>query len=166
MRLKIISIIMASVFAFVALVTPVYALSSKDVEKELMCQCGCTMVVDVCDCETANQIRTKITELISQGQNKDQIVGYFVSQYGEKMRSSPAKKGFNLVAWVLPFAATAAGGTGLYFILRAWTRRGQAGEGKGEEEVNALQRVSVEEAEEYRDRLEAELKQFKEEGSR
>ncbi len=46
----------------------------------------------------------KITELIGQGQNKDQIIAYFVGQYGEKMLAAPAKKGFNLVAWVVPEA--------------------------------------------------------------
>ena len=165
MRIRVLLSLLAAVFTLVVLVTPVYAaLSSKDVEKELMCQCGCTMVVDVCDCETANQIREKIAGFINQGQSKDQTVGYFVSQYGEKMLSSPAKKGFNLVAWVVPFAAVVAGGTGLFFILKNWTRRGKSG---GDEEglIPVLQ-VSEEEAEEYRDRLAEELKRFKEEGSR
>lgn len=163
MRLKMLSGLAGSILTLILLATPVYAaLSSKDIEKELMCQCGCTMVVDVCDCETANQIRTKIAELMNQGQNKDQIVAYFVGQYGEKMRSSPAKKGFNLVAWVVPFAAVVAGSTGLYFILRAWTRKGKTV--KVPTDVIPVRRLSEEEAEEYRDRLAEELKRIKEEG--
>jgi len=118
------------------------------------------MVVDVCDCEQANQIRAKITEMIDQGQNKDQIVAYFVGQYGEKMLSAPTKRGFNLVAWVVPFAATAAGATALFFILRAWSRRGRSGRTTDEDVL--VQPVPAEESEEYRDRLEAELKRFKE----
>ena len=102
MKLRVLTIVLVSVLAFVLPVTTAYALSSKDIQKELMCQCGCTMIVDVCDCETANQIRTKITELMDQGQGKTQIVAYFVGQYGEKMLASPTKKGFNLVAWILP----------------------------------------------------------------
>ena len=137
-----------------------FALTSKDIERELMCQCGCTMVVDVCDCDTANQIRTKIAGMIDQGQGKDQIVASFVAQYGEKMLSAPTKKGFNLVAWVGPFVAVLAGGTALFFILRAWTRKGR----KAEEAVTLEPPVSVEESAEYRGRLEAELQKFKEEG--
>ncbi|MDP2931467.1 MAG: cytochrome c-type biogenesis protein CcmH [Chloroflexota bacterium] len=163
MKLRVLAILLVSVLALGAPVTAAYALTSKDIEKELMCQCGCTMVVDVCDCETANQIRAKITEMMNQGQSKDQIVGYFVRQYGEKMLSSPPKKGFNLVVWVVPFAAVAAGGTGLFFILRAWARKGRRGEGG--EAVTSVEPVSVAESEEYRGRLEAELKRFKEEGS-
>src|SRR3989304_198516 len=99
MKLRVIVVLLAAMLAIVALATPVYAaVASKDVEKQLMCQCGCTMVVDVCDCETANQMRDKIAELIDQGQDKNQIVAYFVSQHGEKILSAPPKKGFNLVA--------------------------------------------------------------------
>ena len=163
MKLRIIAILLAALLAIVALATPVYAaVASKDVEKQLMCQCGCTMVVDVCDCETANQMRDKIAELIGQGQDKNQIVAYFVGEYGEKILSAPTKKGFNLVAWVVPFAAVIIGGTALYFILRAWARKGR---GEGGEVAVALP-VSVEESDEYRDRLLSELKRFKEEGSK
>lgn len=163
MKLRVIAILLAAMLAIVALATPVYAaVASKDIEKDLMCQCGCTMVVDVCDCETANQMRDKIAELIGQGQDKNQIVAYFVAQYGEKILSAPTKKGFNLVAWVVPFLAVAVGGTALFFILRAWARKGRRQEG----DVVLAQPVSVEESEEYRDRLQSELKRFKEEGSK
>ena len=78
------------------------------------------------------------------------------------MLSAPTKKGFNLVAWVVPFAAVIVGGTALVFILRTWARKGR-GEGQ---EVGAALPVSLEEADEYRDRLQYELKRFKEEGAR
>ena len=163
MKLRVIAILLAAMLAIVALATPAYAaVASKDVEKQLMCQCGCSMVVDVCDCETANQIRAKIAEMIGQGQDENQMVAYFVAEYGEKMLSAPTKKGFNLVAWVVPFAAVIVGGTAMFFILRAWARKGR---GEREEVAVALP-VSVEESDEYRDRLQSELKRFKEEGAR
>ena len=155
-------ILLVALLAIMVPVTPAYALSSKDIQKELMCQCGCTMIVDVCDCDTANQIRAKITEFMDQGQGKDQILAYFVGQYGEKMLASPPKKGFNLVAWILPFAAVAVGGISLFFILRAWARKGKIG---NEETVTLLQPVSAQESEEYHRRLKEELKMYKEEGS-
>ncbi|MBI2853697.1 MAG: cytochrome c-type biogenesis protein CcmH [Chloroflexi bacterium] len=161
MKVKISAVLFLLLLLAVATVAPAYALSSKDVEGELMCQCGCTMVVDVCDCEQANQIRDKIAELMGQGQNKEQIIAYFVGRYGEKMLSAPTKKGFNLFAWVVPFAAVVLGGTGLFFLLRAWARRGKREEAS--EEIHTLQPVSIEE---YRGRLEEELKKFKEEGTR
>ncbi len=162
MKLSILVIMLFITLAVFLPATPAYALTSKEVEKELMCQCGCTMVVDVCDCETANQIRTKIKEMMSQGQGKSQIVAYFVKQYGEKMLASPPKSGFNLVAWILPFAAVVVGATALFFILRAWALKGKR---SAEETLNLLQPVSSQETEEYRGRLQEELKMYKEEGS-
>ncbi len=155
-------IILGIIVMSLALVpTPAFALTSKDIEKELMCQCGCTMVVDVCDCETANQIREKIAGMIGQGQDKGQIVAYFVGQYGEKMLAAPTKKGFNLVAWVVPFAAVLVGGTGLFFILQAWVRKGRKTDDQG---TVLAQPVTLEDTTEYRGRLEAELRRFREEG--
>jgi cytochrome c-type biogenesis protein CcmH len=160
-KLRLTVILMALLLVFVLPATAVYAaLTSKDIEKELMCQCGCSMIVDVCDCETATQIRARIAELIGQGQDKDQIIASFVGQYGEKMLAAPTKKGFNLVAWVVPFAAVVAGGTGLFFLLRAWARKGKAA-GTGEPVVFGGP-VTVPEADLYRGRLQDELKKFKE----
>ncbi|MEK7354567.1 MAG: cytochrome c-type biogenesis protein [Chloroflexota bacterium] len=162
MRLRGLAVLLVAMLVILVPATPAYALTSKDIQKELMCQCGCTMVVDVCECETANQIRAKITELMDQGQDKAQIIDYFVKQYGEKMLSSPTKKGFNLVAWILPFAAVAVGGTAIFFILRAWVLKGRSG---SEQAVTLVQPVSAQESEEYRGRLAEELKKYKEEGS-
>lgn len=155
-------VFVAALLVLLAPATPAYALTSKEIQRELMCQCGCTMVVDVCDCETANQIRTKITELMGQGQGKTQIVDYFISQYGEKMLASPSKKGFNLVAWILPFVVVIAGSVALFFILRIWVLKGRNGVNAA---VTMLQPVTSQETEEYRGRLEEELKIYKEEGS-
>ncbi|MBI2859368.1 MAG: cytochrome c-type biogenesis protein CcmH [Chloroflexi bacterium] len=162
MKAKVLGIALALAM-FLSLTTQAYAVTSKDVERELMCQCGCTMVVDVCDCETANQIREKIALMIGEGQDKGQIVAYFVGQYGEKMLSAPTKKGFNLVAWIVPFAAVLVGGTGLFFILRAWVRKGH---GQEEAEPVAVEPVTAEVTAEYKHRVADELKRFKQEGER
>lgn len=148
MKLRALVIAIALLLALFLPTTVAYAaLTSKDIEKELMCQCGCTMGVDICECGTAEQIRARIAELIDQGQDKNQILDSFVSQYGETILSSPTKKGFNLVAWIAPFAAVAAGGIALFFILRAWATRGKT--------------LKVVETYGYRSRLEAELKKFR-----
>ena len=162
MRLRFLLVLLAVIVALIVPVSAAFALSSKDVERELMCQCGCSMVVNVCDCGTANEIRAKITELIDQGQNKGQIVDYFVGKYGEAMLAAPSKKGFNLVAWILPFVAVVVAGTGLFFILKTWVLKGKAGV---EEPDAPAVPVSNDEADQYRGRLEEELKRFKEEGA-
>jgi len=145
--------------------TAVYAAAdTKDVEKELMCQCGCTMVVDVCDCGTADQMREKIAGMISDGQDKGSIVAYFVDQYGEKVLATPTKQGFNLVAWIGPFVAVLAGGTGLFFLLRAWSRKGKEPNDETIDEERAVP-VAAAETNTYRSQLETELQRFREEGT-
>ena len=139
--------------------TPAYAdLTVSDIETEIMCQCGCSMVLEPCACGTADQMRTLIGEMIDEGQTKQQILGYFVAQYGEDALSVPTKKGFNLLVWVLPFAAIVAGGAGLYFWLRSWS---------SQEEALAVEAIPEspqgDEADQYRQRFEQEFDQFRRE---
>ncbi len=55
---------------------PVYAdLTSDDITRELICQCGCTMVVNSCDCETAGQMTALIQQKIGQGQYQGYLRG-------------------------------------------------------------------------------------------
>jgi len=110
------------------LLLPGVALAADDVEGitgELLCQCGCTMIVNVCDCDTANQIRQVVRDKLAAGQTRQQIMDNFVGQYGEKVLGSPKKEGFNLTAYVLPFAAITAGGGAISAAVLAWARRGR-----------------------------------------
>ncbi|TET62755.1 hypothetical protein E3J48_03810 [Candidatus Aerophobetes bacterium] len=72
-------------------VAPVLALSVNDVARDLICTCGCGKVLDVCEMESARQMRAQIKEMIDQGQDRDQIINYFVGQYGEKILATPPK---------------------------------------------------------------------------
>ena len=77
---------------------------------QLMCQCGCTMVLSTCQCGTRDAMVAVIEQKLAEGQPKDEIVQYFVTQYGEQVLASPPKKGFNLIVRILPFAPILAGG--------------------------------------------------------
>ncbi len=149
------------VLAFTLLITlvvsiPAQALTVSDIEKELICQCGCIMVVAPCDCGTAEEMRALIRQKIDQGQTKAQILDYFLAQYGEKVLAAPTKQGFNLTVWVIPFVAIAAGAVAIYFILRAWVWKG-----KVQPETEAPQSEEVTQA--YRKRFQEEFERFREE---
>lgn len=47
--------------------------------------------------------------MITQGMGREQIIGFFRAKYGEKILSAPTSEGFNLLAWIMPFAAVFAG---------------------------------------------------------
>ncbi len=96
-----------------------------------------------------------IEQEIAGGQSEPQIIQSFVDQYGEQVLASPPKRGFNLVAWVLPFAAILAGGGIIYIALKKWVWQGKLSQ------TNAIPE-DEEENEEYQHRLEKELAEFTE----
>jgi cytochrome c-type biogenesis protein CcmH len=52
----------------------------------------------------------------------DQIIKQYVDKYGETILSAPTKSGFNLSAWIMPFAALAIGGFGVRKVIQSWVR--------------------------------------------
>jgi len=106
------------------LLIPLFLLSAvtvEEVEKNLMCTCGCTMPLYTCENQTAQNMRSEIRRMIDRGMDKDQIIASFVSRYGETILSAPTKKGFNLVAWLTPFLALFAVTGFLYKAIRRWS---------------------------------------------
>jgi cytochrome c-type biogenesis protein CcmH len=97
------------------------------IETRLMCYCGCANLnVHTCTCGTADAVRAEIAERLARGETADQIVAVFVARHGEQILSSPVPEGFNLMAWITPFAAILLGGTVLLFVVRRWESRGAA----------------------------------------
>jgi len=127
-----------------------------DISKQLICQCGCNMVLLNCshaECMVRDAMTTLIGQKLAQGQSEEEIIQFFVAQYGEQVLAAPPKRGFNLVAWVLPFAAILGGGGVIYIALRVWVRRGR------QSQTSAL--AEAEEGdEEYQRQLEQELEEF------
>lgn len=133
-----------------------------DVAGELVCQCGCTLILSNCnhaECGVGVPMTALIKQKLAQGESKEQIIDYFVAQYGEKVLASPLKKGFNLVAWLLPFAAMLAGGVVIYLALKTWVRRGSRYQADATDETE-------EEDEAYRQQVDKELDEFGEGGFR
>ncbi len=133
-----------------------------DISKELVCQCGCTMVLSNCthtECASREAMTALIEQKLAQGQSEGQIIQFFVTQYGEQVLASPPKRGFNLVAWVLPFVAILGGGGIIYFTLKKWVKRGKS------HQTGAVTKAEQED-EEYWYRLEKELEEFTERGFR
>lgn len=149
---------------FLLFASPVRADSAMvgDISKQLICQCGCTMVLSNCthtECSTREAMTALIKQKIDQGKSGEQIIQSFVAQYGEQVLASLPKQGFNLVAWVLPFVAILGGGGVIYIVLKAWVIRGKG------HPTNAV--TEAEEGdEEYQYRLEKELEEFTERGFR
>ncbi len=144
--------------ASVLWVSPALSVTVGEITQELTCTCGCNMLVSACEgameCSAADRIKALVMEKLSEGQSKEEIIGYFVNRYGEKILSAPTKKGFNLTAWILPFFALLSGGGILYFTLKRWHSIGvERGEGS-----DSLDRGKTDEK--YQERFEEELRDF------
>jgi cytochrome c-type biogenesis protein CcmH/NrfF len=113
----------ASAQAAVATVT------TEEIEEALTCQCGCGLTVHSCNhlqCGSGIPLKQEARTLVSQGLSRDEILLRFRDRYGEKILSSPTTEGFNLTAWVLPFAVLGAGAVMLARTVRRWASGGVA----------------------------------------
>lgn len=136
-----------------------YALTAGEITQGLTCTCGCNMVVSACEgsmeCTVAKKITDKVEKMIAQGQSKAQIIQYFVDTEGERILAAPTKKGFNLIAWILPFLAVLLGGGLVYIFLdKCLTSRKSASDEQGTSDIKQLPEGK------YLDRFERELKNF------
>jgi cytochrome c-type biogenesis protein CcmH len=130
-----------------------------DISKQLICQCGCGRTLDSHICETQEDMVARIEQKLAEGQSEEETLQFFVDQYGEEVLAAPPKRGFNLTAWLLPFAVILAGGVTIYIALKKWVRKGK--------ESQAMAAVETGEGdEEYQRRLDKELKEFTERGFR
>lgn len=126
----------------------------QEIEEGLTCQCGCGLTVHSCNhlnCSSGIPLKQEVAAEIASGKDRTEILAHFEAKYGEKILSSPTKRGFNLTAWVTPFAAIGVGGLVIAAVLARWRRRTvQAG--------SELPPVALDD--ERRARLERELRDF------
>jgi cytochrome c-type biogenesis protein CcmH len=73
--------------------------------------------------EMARQMRDVIKDRLARGERPDQVVRYFVDQYGEWILLAPPRQGFSLLVWVAPFVAVIVGLGIVALLLRHWTKR-------------------------------------------
>ncbi len=125
MRLNYLKIVVLIALAALFLPTVGLALTLGEMEAEIMCDCGCTMVLNTCSCGRSDAMRSRIETMIGQGSSKDGIINAFVDQYGEIILSAPTRKGFNLVAYIAPMTVFILGVLVVIFLIRRWRSSGQ-----------------------------------------
>jgi cytochrome c-type biogenesis protein CcmH len=88
----------------------------------LICMCGCNQLLSGCEminCPAAPSMRKELKNYINEGEDDKTILASFSAKYGPKVLSAPATDDwFNLSAWVMPFAALAAGAAVVIFVLK------------------------------------------------
>lgn len=102
------------------------ALVVSDVAKEFICNCGCNNLLPDCNMECGEQLRGVIAAKIKEGWDQPRIMDLLVRNYGEKLLAAPTKSGFNLTAWITPFAAILVGGVMISLMVGEWVARRRA----------------------------------------
>lgn len=90
------------------------------IAKELYCPVCPNTPLDVCETQACKDWRAQIKDQLSQGWSEEQIVAYFVNQYGERVLAEPQRKGFTSMVWVLPVIAVLFGVGIVGTVLKSW----------------------------------------------
>jgi cytochrome c-type biogenesis protein CcmH len=101
----------------------------------LMCACGCAQLLGECNhvgCPSSTNERKELVAAIAADKNDRDILALFSAKYGGSIKAAPDTVGFELVAWIAPFAVFAAGIIGTILLVRRWTTDPQDGEAVGE----------------------------------
>jgi cytochrome c-type biogenesis protein CcmH len=95
-----------------------------DLDHRLMCQCGCAQLLGECDhvgCPDRDKELAELSADISSGMNDKEIFSAFTAKYGAVVLAAPTTHGFDLVAWIAPFAVFAAALLGTILLVRRWS---------------------------------------------
>lgn len=120
-----------AVAAALLLAAPVLASEERptlaELESRLVCP-TCNAPLDQSSSAVADRMRFYIRSWIAAGDSRSEIERKMVDQFGERVLADPPKRGFNLLAWLLPLGGIAlgAGATG----VAAW--RWSRGQGRDE----------------------------------
>jgi cytochrome c-type biogenesis protein CcmH len=97
-----------------------------DLEGEIMCPV-CDTTLDQSSSPAARQIKAVISARIAAGDSKQEIKDLLVAQYGTKILAAPPKKGFNLLAWLLPIFLLLGGAIVLGLLAWRWSHTREPG---------------------------------------
>ncbi len=90
------------------------------VAKQLYCPVCENIPLDVCPTQACAQWRGLIREKMSQGWTDEQIITYFVDQYGDRVLAEPPRRGLNWLVYIVPPVLFAIGIYILYRAFKVW----------------------------------------------
>jgi cytochrome c-type biogenesis protein CcmH/NrfF len=95
-----------------------------DLNHRLMCTCGCAEILGECNhvgCPNSTGELNELRAGIAAGTSDKAILDSFVAKYGATVLAAPTTHGFDLVAWIAPFAVFAAAMLGTILLVLRWS---------------------------------------------
>jgi cytochrome c-type biogenesis protein CcmH len=113
----------------------------------LMCTCGCAQLLGECNhvgCPESGHERNELSAAIAAGLSDQQILDGFAAKYGATVLAAPPTRGFDLVAWIAPFAVFAAALLGTILLIRRWSGRNQRPHAGASQSLDPAERERIE----------------------
>lgn len=90
------------------------------VSKKLYCPVCPNTPLDVCETTACKDWRAQIREQLTAGWTEQQVMDFFVKQYGERVLAEPERGGFTSLVWMLPVLVVLIGLVLVWLILKSW----------------------------------------------
>jgi len=94
--------------------------------RELICMCGCNQTLAGCNhlnCPYRGPMTQQLTAAVDRGDSDKTITQFFVQTYGTLVLAAPTSRGFDSVAWIMPFVGLFAGTALVALIVWSWRKR-------------------------------------------
>jgi cytochrome c-type biogenesis protein CcmH len=114
----------AAVFAFLGAGDP--ATRFTEIGHQMMCICGCNQILLECNhvgCPDSDGMRNELMASLTRGDSDSLVEQGFVQKYGPTVLAAPTTKGFDRVAYIIPFAALFFGFGLVVLVVRSWKNR-------------------------------------------
>ncbi len=106
----------------------------RELANEIMCTCGgCRLPAGICgmtNCQGKEAQLEKLRQLVAEGKTREEILATFVRDYGsEAVLARPRDRGFNRLAWLLPYVLAISGLIMIIVNARRWSKPAAAASG-------------------------------------
>lgn len=93
---------------------------------QMMCVCGCNQILLECNhvgCSYSTRMRDELTAAVTRGDSDNDVLQWFIQNYGTTVLAVPTANGFNRLAWIMPYFALVFGIGLVTTIVWVWKKR-------------------------------------------
>jgi cytochrome c-type biogenesis protein CcmF len=105
----------------------------RELQREIICMCGTCgrKRIGECTCSMAAEMRDEVSRLVGEGKSREQVYEYYIAKFGsQEPLASPIDRGFNRLAWFVPYLVGTSGALGIALVALRWSRRPPVTQGK------------------------------------
>lgn len=93
---------------------------------KLMCTCSCGQMLLKCNhvgCPNSEKMRQQLSAQVAATNDDEAVLNFFRKEWGVTTVVEPGHRGFELLAWIFPFAGLALGIVVLVYVVTTWRSR-------------------------------------------